>query len=245
MAKYVHEVASTELFFLRPSDTVGNAILGILSLGVSSAPIVDGERRPVGVVSLHDLVGQVGGATVGERMTSPALTVDENATIEAAGKELVERDVHRVVVTDADGRAVGVVSSLDLVRALLGLPAHHPDAFPHQDAAGLSWSELHELDVEHSEAAPDGPGLFVLVYDEKGRPSVPVWAEQSPNVRTRLHQIIAGPQDDQPWLQRILEHDGAALRFRAASVPDPYARAKALERAQAEVASASGLPASR
>jgi len=243
MAKYVHEIASTELFFLRPSDTVGHAILGVLSLGVGSAPIVDGERRPVGVVSLHDLVGEVGGTTVGERMTSPALVIDENQTVEEAARQLVDHDVHHLAVTDSADRAVGVVSSLDLVRALVGLPAHHPPAFPHQDAAGLSWSDLTELEVDHADTAPDGPGLLVLVYDPKGRPSVPVWAESAPNVRTRVHEMLSLPQDDHPWLARILREDRRGLRFRAASVADPRARAEALERARTEVASASGLPA--
>jgi hypothetical protein len=196
----------------------------------------------VGVVSLHDLVGEVAGTTVGERMTSPALVVDRDETVDAAARKLVEHDVHRLVVTDAEQRAVGVVSSLDLIRALIGLPAHHPDAFPHQDAAGLSWTDPTELDLDHADAAPDGPGLFVLVYDHPGRPSVPVWAESAPNVRTRIHQLLSLPQDEQPWLARILERDAPDLRFRAASVADPEARARALERAQAEVASASGRP---
>lgn len=244
MAKYVHEIASDELFFLRPSDTVGTAILGILSLGVSGAPVVDGERRPVGLVSLHDLVGEVGGATVGERMTSPALVVGSHDTVEAAGRALVERDVHRLVVVDGDGRAVGVVSSLDLIRALLGMAPHHPDAFPHHDAAGLSWSDPHDLDPGTLDAAPNGPGLFVLVHDPAGRPSVPVWAEAAPNVRTRLAELTSVPQDE-AWLARVLERDRASLRYRAAAVADPARRAEALERAKSEVASASGLPRPR
>jgi hypothetical protein len=175
-------------------------------------------------------------------MTSPALVIGQDETVEEAARDLVENDVHHLVVTDSEDRAVGVVSSLDLLRSLLGMPARHPDAFPHRDAAGLSWSDLTELDLDHADTAPDGPGLFVLVYDQKGRPSVPLWAEAAPNVRTRVHELISVPQGDHPWLARILAEDARSLRFRAAAVADPRARAEALERAHAEVASASGLP---
>lgn len=242
MARFVHEIMNHELFFLRPSDTVGNAILGILSLGVSAAPVVDGERRPVGVVSLRDLIGSANGDTVGERMSSPALTVSQDAPIAVAGRALAERGLHRVIAIDDDGHAVGVVSSVDLVRALLDIPPRHPAAFPHLDASGLSWSDPVELDLDHASAAPDGPGIFVLLHDEKERPALPVWAESSPNVRTRIHQLIGMPQGDHPWLARVLEKSGRHLRFRAASVEDGKARAEALQRAQENVAAAVGLP---
>ena len=242
MARFVHEIMNHELFFLRPSDTVGNAILGILSLGVSAAPVVDGDRRPVGVVSLRDLIGSAEGSTVGERMSSPALTVSHDAPIAVAGRAIAERNLHRVIAIDGEGHAVGVVSSVDLVRALLDMPPRHPAAFPHLDSNGLSWTDPVELDLDHANAAPDGPGLFVLIHDEKNRPALPVWAESSPNVRTRIHQLIGMPQTDHPWLARVLEKSASHLRFRAASVGDGQRRADALQRAQEDVAAAVGLP---
>jgi len=239
MARRVDEIMNAELFFIRPGDPVDMALLGILSLGITAAPVVDPERRPVGVVSLRDLVG-ASGVSVGERMTSPADTVPGDMPIDEAARALAQRDRHRFVVVDAEGRAAGVVSSLDLLRAVLGLPPRHPAAFPHQDAAGVSWSDPFALELEATSAAPDGPGLLVLLHDAPGRTTRPVWAEASRNVRVRLHELLAAPHEADPWLRRILEHDTAHLRVKTAAVLDPVSRGTALDRALAEIAAARG-----
>jgi CBS-domain-containing membrane protein len=38
-------------------------------------------------------------------------------------------DLHHVVVTDESGKAVGMLSALDALRALIGEPPKHPAAF--------------------------------------------------------------------------------------------------------------------
>lgn len=239
MARYVDEIMNPELFFLRPQDTVGTALLGILSLGITAAPVVDPQRRPAGVVSLRDLVSATGGNTVGERMTAPAVTVARSAEIRDAGRTLAERDVHRLIVVDDEDRAVGVVSSLDLVRALLELPVTHPATFPHQDAAGVSWSDPFVLDADQIPSAPAGPGLFVLMHDELNRVVVPLWAEASEDVRARLLELTQAPHLQDVWLRRILEHDVEHLRVRVASVLDDGLRHASLDYARTQVAAAS------
>ena len=52
-----------------------------------------------------------------------------SATIEEGAKKLAESDYHHLVVVDDKGVAVGMVSSLDFVRALVGLEPRHPDKF--------------------------------------------------------------------------------------------------------------------
>lgn len=175
-------------------------------------------------------------------MHIPAVSVGRDASIADAASALDEANLHHLVVVDGDGKAVGMLSSLDVVRALSGKPVRHPDAFPHRDPSGVAWSDPVELDPDHSGAAPDGPGLFVLVYGSARRPEIPVWAEAASNVRTRIDELLSIPQTDSPLLARILERDVSHLRFRAARVSDPADRDAALRRAQEEVASASGLP---
>ncbi|MEC7521255.1 MAG: CBS domain-containing protein [Myxococcota bacterium] len=236
MARYVDEIMNPELFVLRPQDTVGTAMLGILSLGVTAAPVVDVERRPLGVVSLRDLVSATGGPTVGDRMSRPAITIQRGAEIRDAGREIAEYDVHRLIAVDEAGRAVGVVSSLDVVRALLELPVTHPAAFPHQDAAGVSWSDPFVLDADHVPIAPEGPGLLVLMHDELHRPVMPLWAEASEDVRARLGELVEAPHLQDVWLRRILEHDVPHLRVRVASVLDPGLRGASLDHARTQIA---------
>ncbi len=242
MAKLVHEIMNPEVFSVRADDATDLAMLGVLALGITTAPVVDADGQPIGVISLRDLVGALGGARVRERMRIPAATIRTSASVQDAARALDQANLHHLVAVDRQGRAAGMVSSLDVVRALTGAPVRHPDAFPHRDAAGVTWSDPEPMDLEHSAAAPDGPGLLVLVHGEALRPEIPVWAEAAPNVRTRIHQMLSLPQSDQPSLARLLERDGSHLRFRAAAIRSDEAREAALRRAESEVASASGLP---
>jgi CBS domain-containing protein len=52
-------------------------------------------------------------------MTHPAVTVTPDVSVEDAARLMDERRIHRLVVTDADGKTpIGVLSVSDLVRAM-------------------------------------------------------------------------------------------------------------------------------
>lgn len=226
---------SRELFSLSPEDDVAGAAESILGLGITGAPVLDPSRKPVGVASLRDLMGAGRGGVVAERMSAPVATVSQDATLDEAARKLAAANVHRLVVVDPDGKAVGMVSAVDLVRALIGLPVPHPAALPHLDlGTGLSWSDDTPFDPDQVGVAPDGPGLFVLVHGEPGQTEVPVWVEGVPNVRTRLSELMSVPQDD-PALARLLEVEHRHLRFRAAYCEDPKRRADLAARIEGQI----------
>lgn len=233
MAKTVREIMNRELFSLRPSDDCEDALGYILALGITGAPVVDESRRPVGMVSFRDLLARDPHASVELRMTRPAITVDETASIEEAARRLSESGVHRLAAVDDQGRAVGLVSSLDVIRGLLGLPASHPATFPHYDAAlGISWTDDTPLEIERLGAAPDGPGVFALVRGGRGMTESVVWAETARNVRTRLYDVVSLPQEAS--VLEALLRDRKNLRFRAAAVSDAQERMHALRALLAE-----------
>lgn len=226
MAMTVDEVMNRELFTLPGEELAERAVLEILGLGITAAPILDGDRRPVGVASLRDLIGSQRGPTVADRMTRPAVTVRERAGLEEAARLIAMTGVHHLVVVDNAGVAVGFVSALDLLRGLVGLPATHPPAFPHMDPrTGLTWTDVLLLDMEQVEAAPDGPGLYVLIHGGVGRPETVVWADAANNVRARLIELLStsGRGQLSEWLER------GELRFRAALVSDPERREELAE----------------
>jgi len=227
----VRNVMNPELFHLRPSDSAEDALNGLLAFGVTGAPVLDGAGRPVGMVSLRELARRRAGETVSEIMASPALTLGQEATVAEGARILAESGHHRVVVVEENGRAVGNVSALDLLRALLGLEATHPAAFPHFDpATGLTWSDPAPLETAAIETAPDGPGVFALLWeDAAGRQHV-VWAETAHNLYTRLADLLATPQTDRPVLASWMSRGG--LRFRAARVDDAAKGREALHRLQ-------------
>jgi len=226
MAASVKEIMNRELFCVGPEETAGAALHGILGLGITGAPVVDEHRRPLGMVSLRDLARQQDETPVSRLMNAPAAVVGAEASISEVGRRLAETGYHRLVVVDDDGRTVGVVSALDVVRALLGRPVVHPAPFPHLDPeTGLIWTDDTPLEPGELGAAPDGPGLLVLLYGGAFVPERLVWAESCQSVRARLTEMLTTPQEPDlaAWL------DKRPLRFRAAGLKDPRRRRRVLE----------------
>jgi CBS domain-containing protein len=124
MARVVREIMNHELFALAPDARSDHALAAILRFGSNALPVVDADPRPIGVTSLRDLVR--GGREL--RYSSPAASVSLDTPITEAARIMAERRYHQLVVVASDGRPAGMVSSGDLLRALLGLPADRVDA---------------------------------------------------------------------------------------------------------------------
>ena len=216
MAEHVDEIMNHELFCLRPDETVEYALRFFNALAITAAPVVDGARRPVGFVSLRDLVRVDESTPVGECMTTPADTIAAGTTIDAAARHLAERNRHHLAVVDAGGIVVGYVGSLDVVRGLLGLPVPHPGAFGRYDPShGVAWSNDFPLVEANVDKAPDGPGLLRLVRSRPNEPDRVVWSEGTHNVRTRVLDLLSGPQ---PQLAPVMDDlEAGRLLFRTAS----------------------------
>jgi CBS domain-containing protein len=225
MALTVSEIMNREVFSVGPAESVNATREAILALGITGVPVVDEEGKPLGLVSLRDLVGERAGATAGERMTRPPATVPAEARLGEAARRLAGTRYHRLIVVDEKGRVVGMVSAVDIIRGLLGLPAPHPASFPHLDReTGLSWTDDLPLELDEIEAAPDGPGVLVLLHGGAGVAERVLWAESPETVRHRLKEMLTTTQPG--LLGAWLEHGG--LRFRAASAPDAGERSDVL-----------------
>jgi CBS-domain-containing membrane protein len=126
MAKTVADIMNSKLLYIRDGDRVALARRHIIDFGVTAVPVLDETHRPVGVVSLRDLA-----ADEGDRFqpSGKVETVKATASLEEGARQLAESDYHHLVVVDDKGVAVGMVSSLDFVRAMIGLPPRHPQKF--------------------------------------------------------------------------------------------------------------------
>jgi hypothetical protein len=234
MAKFVEEIMSRELFSVRPQEMALDVLRFILALDITGAAVVDDERRPLGVVSIRDLI-RAEGEAVASCMTTPAVTIPVSTSIDRAARVLAESGRHRLVVVDEDGRAAGMVSSIDILRGVLGLPALHPPRLSRFDAAsGLAWTDDNVLEPEKVDLAPSGPGILVLIHGGVSIPERVVWAESCSDVRGRLRHMLSS--SERPLSARALSL--GQLRFRAASAPDPGARRRALEAVQGEAMAA-------
>ncbi len=107
---------------LRPGLATSTAADALRSRGQTSAPVVDGDGRPVGIVAEADLLRASRGAKVADAMVRVALSVAETAPLSRAAALLAVHGLDRIAVVSADGVVVGVLSALDVV-AWLGSPA--------------------------------------------------------------------------------------------------------------------------
>jgi CBS domain-containing protein len=187
----------------------------------------------VGIVSVSNLIGQLSGVKVRDRMSHPVASIGPNATLEEAAKRMAESDHHHLVVCEPSGDVVGFVSVLDVLRAASGMAERHPSGAGFYDPdQALDWSADAWLDAKHVASALDGPGVFVLLNGEPGAASASiVWAEAAANVRERLGEILKNPPTRVAW-----QLPGGPLTFRAAPVVGPSRRRQAFGAILARVA---------
>lgn len=225
MKRTVDEIMNPELAYGRPesSDEIIREL--ILAYGITAVPILDKEHRPIGVMSLRDLVDP---GKRGRRLSAPAATIAATASLEDAAKHFCESGTHHVVVVDDEGRAVGMLSIVDVLRAVRGVIVTHPRAFPHRDAElGVSWTHEGPLDAPHVRSLSNEPGIIVLSYGDAHTRETRVWAEATMHLRTRLENMLYVPQGS-PRLAELLERGN--LRFRVARMSNEAERNLAVER---------------
>jgi CBS domain-containing protein len=95
---------------------------------VSGLPVVDDAGRPLGVVSQSDIVdalarsGDVAKLRVADVMMHVPIVVRESDAVGDAAKLLVIEGIHRLPVINADRVVVGIVSTMDVLRASITSP---------------------------------------------------------------------------------------------------------------------------
>ncbi len=125
MATTVADLMNPELLYLDQDARTDLARGPILSFGITAVPVLDDEHRPIGMVSLRDLAG-----TSRPEPTGPVDVMESSLGVTEAATQFARTGRHHFVVVDGAGRALGMVSALDVLRALVGEPARHPAPFP-------------------------------------------------------------------------------------------------------------------
>lgn len=107
---------------------------------ISGVPVIDKERRVLGVVSESDIIykeihkdpellERLGGIvlpvykqtvkkgeTAGEIMTTPPITADMDSTVDELIELITEKKIKRIIVVDKDGKLSGIISRIDIVK---------------------------------------------------------------------------------------------------------------------------------
>lgn len=219
MACQVSEVMNREVLRFERDVSAQAAWAMLLKMGLSTAPVVDGNDHPIGVVSVRWLAAAPEGTRVGACMRAPAVVAEPEMSLLDAARLLDEANLHHLAVVGPDRSLIGFVSSLDLLRGIIGAPARHPDSFVHWDEeSGAAFSNDLPLDAEHVGDTPHEKGLVVIVRGGAGRPERVVWAETTLDVKRWLMSYLEG--EDLPELRPHLAKSGDLLRFRYAQIDD-------------------------
>jgi len=119
----VRDVMTREVVTVPYSATVCEAGDILHAAAVSGAPVVGSGGRVLGIVSRTDLVdprhNHAADAPVADVMTRVVFAVRADDPAVCAVRLMAEEHVHRAVVTNDTGVMAGIVTPMDVLRALL------------------------------------------------------------------------------------------------------------------------------
>lgn len=215
------DVMSAPVISVKPGTPVLEAVHLMLQNGISGLPVVDEAGRLVGLVTEGDLLrrGETGterhrprwieflrsgrlaeeytrshARKVEDVMTAKIVTASEDTPLDQVVDLMERRRIKRVPIL-RDGKAVGIVSRSDLLRALARLAAEAPPA-PEGDAAirerlaaelaGQSWAPR-TVRFTVRDGAVEFSGV---IFDESDRAALRVAAEGVPGVKSVRDRLI-------------------------------------------------------
>lgn len=107
---------------LKPDQDVSEAAEALFKTGLRALPVLDG-KKVIGLVAIWDVL-DVAGATKTFRQTtsgavmSVAEVIGEDSDIGTARVIMRERGISRLPVVDAGGKLVGILGTMDLIKAM-------------------------------------------------------------------------------------------------------------------------------
>ena len=119
----VVDIMTKDLFVIRSDTPLAKAAALLSERRIIGAPVVSASTgKPVGVVSRADLVDpgrQALGSTVETAMTRILYGVRPTDPAISAVGLMVNEKIHRVIVVDGNGKLVGIVTAMDILRSLV------------------------------------------------------------------------------------------------------------------------------
>jgi CBS domain-containing protein len=106
---------------VRRDTSVQEVVATMNKFDISSVVVVQ-EERPVGIVTHKDIVSKIvqprippDAVTAREVMSSPIVTINEDASTEEAARLMARKHIKKLPVV-RDDKLVGIVTTMDLVR---------------------------------------------------------------------------------------------------------------------------------
>jgi molybdopterin-containing oxidoreductase family membrane subunit len=137
------DIMTCKVISVSPETTIEEMSKRLVAKRITGVPVVDEKNKVVGVVSESDIIFAeihqephlverlkkvvlpetheiegVPGTTASEIMTSPPITAREETPLIELIEMTTEKKIKRIFIVDKEGHLVGVVSKIDLVKAL-------------------------------------------------------------------------------------------------------------------------------
>ncbi len=120
----VRELMSRRLITVEPRQRLSEVAEILTAKKIKGAPVVENDRL-VGIITQTDIMRAVAennlDTTVREYMSSPVVTIREDEDVLKAIEIMNNKMVGRLVVVDAEGRPVGIVTRTDILKYIAGL----------------------------------------------------------------------------------------------------------------------------
>ncbi|MEM0007134.1 MAG: CBS domain-containing protein [Candidatus Bathyarchaeia archaeon] len=117
----VRDVMSKNVRVVRPDSSVKEVVATMNKFDIGSVVVVQGDR-PVGIITERDILRRIvepclapETLTARQIMTSPVVTIDENASINEAAKLMAKKGIKRLLVTRNNDELVGIITFTDIV----------------------------------------------------------------------------------------------------------------------------------
>jgi CBS-domain-containing membrane protein len=120
----IRDIMTANVYTVEADASAEEAAWGLTRRHLGGAPARDAQGNLVGVLSSSDLVNPEpaqwisGEATVGDLMNPEVISLYADDPALAAVTEMARRNIHRIVVLDEESKLAGIVTPMDVVRAV-------------------------------------------------------------------------------------------------------------------------------
>jgi CBS domain-containing protein len=175
----VRDAMTTSVVTISAQASLKEAAAILLEHGVGGLPVLDRDGSVRGVVTkvdilfkeggsppdglrnvlhrdeVHSIVSKIQARTVGDAMSTPAITIEADASLASVAELMLEHGVNRLPVVAA-GELVGIVTRHDMVLAFARSDAEIEHDIRSEALASVPWTEDIELTVKDGEVTLRG-----------------------------------------------------------------------------------------
>src|SRR5262245_17556 len=129
MNKSLKELMHKGLITCQPNTSLGKVATLLTQQHVHALLVTEQDGKSLGIISDFDLLAgewlsvdresldTMRKMTARDLMTSPIESIEADTSVEEAAKRMIEKQIHRMVVTEA-GNQIGVISVSDFVASI-------------------------------------------------------------------------------------------------------------------------------